>query len=235
MPEGGSTPPEDWKETGSPESGAFWGGRADGCQGRDCQVKGIRRRAAPSVPGLFCERKRAAPEGASKQNSRLCPGIFLPEGGSTPPEDWKETGSPESGAFWGGRADGCQGRDCQVKGIRRRAAPSVPGLFCERKRAAPEGASKQNSRLCPGIFLPEGGSTPPEDWKETGSPESGAFWGGRADGRQGRNRQVKGIRRGLFRLSPAFSAPCLKIEDIGMREPPAVPGVLFWNGIRTGT
>ena len=104
--------------------------KADSRQGRNCQVKGIRRRAAPSVPGLFCERKRAAPEGASKQNSRLCPGIFLPEGGSAPPEDWKETGSPESGAFWGGRADSCQGRNRQVKGIRRGAVPSVPGLFC---------------------------------------------------------------------------------------------------------
>ena len=83
-----------------------------------------------SYTHLFCERKRAAPEGASKQNSRLYPGIFLPEGGSTPPEDWKETGSPESRAFWGGRADGCQGRNRQVKGIRRGAVPSVPGLFC---------------------------------------------------------------------------------------------------------
>ena len=195
LPEGGFTPPEEFQGMGSPESAAFWGGRADGCQGCDRQVERIRRRNALSVLGLFCERKRAAPEGAFKQNSRLRPGIFLPEGGFTPPEEFQGMGSPESAAFWGGRADGCQGCDRQVERIRRRNALSVLGLFCERKRAAPEGAFKQNSRLRPGIFLPECGFTPPEEFKGMGSPESAAFWGGRADGCQGCDFQIEQFQR----------------------------------------
>ena len=57
-------------------------------------------------------------------------------------------GSPKSGAFGGGRADGGQGRHREAGRV-----TGQRGLFCERKRAAPNGAFKQNSRHVPGIFF----------------------------------------------------------------------------------